>query len=70
MINKTPPMRLRDAPIGSTVFLKGVSRPLYLGEFDEATGYADLWGDLNHKLAGASWIVRATGSHLVEVSVQ
>lgn len=70
MIIKIPPMRLRDIPVGSTVFLKGVGRPLYLGEFDQSTGYADLWGDLDHKLAGTPWIVRATGSHLVEVSVQ
>lgn len=67
----TPIQRISNTPIGSTVTVPGVTtysakRNFYLGDRD-GDGFGLLWPSLDCWEQGLNWVVKATGSHPVEV---
>lgn len=67
--NHTPMLRLRSAPVGSTVTIPAMKhhKSLYVGDVD-TEGYAYLWACKGAKDDGLHWLVMAAGSHEVALS--
>jgi len=65
----TPMLRLRSAPVGSTVTIPAMKhhKSLYVGDVD-TDGYSYLWASKGAKDDGLRWLVMAAGSHEVALS--